>query len=46
MLGPEEEDKISHVTVLEISERCTGKKTIPAEEEGKPDTVVPMIKLF
>ncbi len=50
MLGPEDEDpalsKISHVTELEISERCTGKKTIPAEEEGKPDQVVTLIKLF
>jgi hypothetical protein len=34
MLGPEEENKISHVTEIEISERATGKKLV---DEGPPE---------
>jgi hypothetical protein len=43
MLGPEEEGKISHVTEIEISERCTGKKLT---EEGPPEVYTPWIKVF
>ena len=42
MLGPEEEQLISHVTEIEISERATGKEQI----EDDPPVLVPYIKLF
>jgi len=43
MLGPEEEDKISHVTEIEISERSTGKKLT---DEGPPEVYTSYVKLF
>jgi hypothetical protein len=42
-LGPEEEGLISHVTEIEISERCWGKKLI---EEGPPPKYESFIKIF
>ena len=43
MLGPEEEGKISHVTEIEISERCTGKELT---DPGPPEVYTPLIKIF
>ena len=43
MLGPEEEDKIPHVTELQISERATEKKLT---DEGPPEVYTPWIKVF
>jgi len=42
MLGPED-DKIGHVTEIEISERATEKVNVDPEE---PDKLVPIIKVF
>ena len=46
MLGPEEENKISHVTEIECGERAVGKKLTEEGEDGKPDVYTPYIKLF
>ena len=43
MLGPEEENKISHVTEIEISERSSGKKLV---DEGPPEKYETYIKIF
>jgi hypothetical protein len=43
MLGPEEEDKISHVTEIEISERSSGKCVV---DEGPPVVESTYIKIF
>lgn len=43
MLGPEEEDKIGHVTEIDVSERATGKTRT---EEGPPEVYVPNVKLL
>jgi hypothetical protein len=43
MLGPEEEELISHVTEIEVSERSTGKTLT---DEGPPEVYTPYIKLF
>lgn len=44
MLGPEEEEKISHVTEIEISERSSGKKLV--SEPGEPEVWSTYIKIF
>ena len=46
MLGPEEENKISHVTEIEISERSTGYKEEEAADGKGPPVKIPYIKLF
>ena len=43
MLGPEEEDKIGHVTEIEISERATGKQMT---DPGPPEVWESNVKLL
>ena len=43
MLGPEEEEKISHVTEIDVSERATGKTRT---DEGPPEVWTPNVKLL
>ena len=45
MLGPEEEDLISHVTEIEISERATGKTEHGEDKDGKP-VMETYVKIF